>query len=131
MPTTVLMVDEELGFLLWLGAVLGEAGYRAVPGKTVTDAARMARVFPPNVLVINPELQGAVNLIAALRVHNPALKVIALAEPEQGLEGVFVVAHKPTEVTDETARAWLRMVEDVAAGKRPKARPADTPETEH
>ncbi len=112
MPATVLIVDDELGFLLWLGALLGEAGYRAVPAKTVTDAARMARVFPPNILVINPELRGAAHLIAGLRTHNVDLKVMALAGPTEQLEDVIVIP-RPTEITAETGKQWLRTIENL------------------
>ena len=125
MPSTVLMMDEELGFLLWLGAILGEAGYRALPAKTVIDAARMARVFPPNVLVINPELLGAAQLIVTLRAHNPDLKVIALAEPSVQLENVIVLP-RPTEITAETGNQWLKTIENVLGrGNRPKVRHGD------
>jgi len=117
MPATVLIVDEELGFLLWLGAVLGEAGYRAVPAKAVTDGARMARAFPPNVLVINPELHGAVKFIITLRTHNPDLKVIALSDPTEAQENVIVVP-KLTEITAETRKRWLRAIENVLGARK-------------
>ena len=116
MPT-VLMVDDELGFLLWLGTVFGEAGYRAVPAKTVSDAARMARVFPPDVLLINPELLGAGKLISTLRAHNPNLKVIALAEPAEQLENVIAI-RKPIEITAKTGDQWLNTIESVLGERK-------------
>lgn len=122
MPATVLIVDDELGFLLWLATVLGEAGHRAVPAKTVTGAERMARAFPPNVLVVNPELRGAAHLIDTQRTRNVDLKVIALADPTDQLEDVIVIP-RPTEITAETGKRWLRTIENILGlGNRPKVR---------
>ena len=116
---TVLIADDDLGFLVWLGAILDEAGYQPVPAKTVGDAARLARTYPPNVLVINPEISGAAKLVAALCAHHPNLKVIALADVPYGLEGVVAVAARPSELTEKTADSWRNLIARAIA-ERPK-----------
>lgn len=89
---SVLIVDDDLGFLVWLPAILGKAGYGAIPARTISDAAKLMRGFRPRVLVINPSLRGAANFVNRLRRQNPDLKVIFLADPRNQLENI-TVAH--------------------------------------
>jgi hypothetical protein len=68
----VLIVVGDLGFMCWLGLTLGAAGLDALPAKKVSDAKRLIREFDLHVdlLVIDPQLEGAEKLAESLR-HSP------------------------------------------------------------
>jgi hypothetical protein len=44
---TVLIVDEDLGFVFWLGRLLTETGYQAWPARSGVEAAIQAPDEPP------------------------------------------------------------------------------------
>jgi hypothetical protein len=84
-----LIVDHDLGFLMWLGDVFLEVGYQAVPALHCRQALALARRvnLPVSTLVVNPELPGAGRIVAALAELNPGLRVIQIcnsaAHPDQ------------------------------------------------
>src|ERR1700735_4983427 len=75
-----LIVDHDLGFLMWLGDVFLEVGYQAVPALHCRQALALARRvnLPVSTLVVNPELPGAGRIVAALAELNPGLRVIQI-----------------------------------------------------
>ena len=85
-----LIVDHDLGFLMWLGDVFSEAGYQAVPALHCRQALALARRLdlPVTALVVNPELPGAGRIVATLAEVNPRLRVIHIcnsaAHPDRG-----------------------------------------------
>lgn len=114
---TVLIIDDDVGFAFWLGQALDEAGYKALPAKGVSDAVDLLSEYKLEVdlLIINPALPGAVDLIPDLRRSQARLKVIASIE---GAEQTFKVPGvdrsllKPVGV-DETVRLnWLVTIHD-------------------
>jgi hypothetical protein len=36
---TVLIIDNDLGFMFWLGQILSEAGYAVLPAKSAPEAS--------------------------------------------------------------------------------------------
>jgi hypothetical protein len=115
---TVLINDNDLGFVFWLGRLLDAAAYSALPAKSVPDAALLVMQFgfTIDVLAINPALTGARDFIAALHRSQKDVRVIGiLDDPHQvvHIPGLNVVRRKPT-VFDETAEAgWLECIERV------------------
>ena len=65
---TILIVDGDLGLVLWLGRMLVDAGHDAVPAQNIAEADRLMRELDLRVdlLVINPSLQGAADLLERL-----------------------------------------------------------------
>ena len=111
---TVLIVDNDPGFMLWLGWALHEAGWEGLPAKCVNDAFVLLQ--NPNirvdVLIVNFTLERAAELVEALRSKNPQLKVIALLsdsgpQPE-GTPRADASVQKPGRTGEPTDIEWLR-----------------------
>ncbi len=57
---TVLIVDDDLAFLWWLGEVFAEAGYQAAPALDCRQALVLLKQLDLDLdlLVVNPKLAG-------------------------------------------------------------------------
>jgi len=121
---TVLIADNYLGFVFWLGRLLGEAGYQVLPVKRIASVAHWAAQFEINVLVINPVLKGAADFIRSLRaLQGRSRAIIQIGEQAQELDGVYVWMQKPEEVDDLAALRWLKLIESAMASlENPKPR---------
>jgi hypothetical protein len=80
-----LIVDHDLGFLMWLGEVFTELGYESIPSLNCSQALALARRFDLRIrtLVVDPELAGAQRLIDGLAADNPGMQVVLLRDPER------------------------------------------------
>lgn len=78
----VLIVDDELGFVIRLGVTLAENGYSTLPADTASTAQQLIHEVrvTPDLAIVNLELAGTVKMIEALHRANPALKVIAVED---------------------------------------------------
>jgi DNA-binding NtrC family response regulator len=65
---TVLIVDDDLGFVFWLGSLLGTR-YQVWPARSSADAAALMQELGAEVdlLVIDPNLSGASAFMEAQR----------------------------------------------------------------
>lgn len=115
---TVLIVDADLGFVFWLGQVLDVAGYSAFPARSVPDArALLAECkLAVDVLILNPSLPGASDLVTAFR-HNPEnIKVVAVSEGGS-INGSRLDAdatcYKPADISEQTRLEWTRVLQRV------------------
>jgi hypothetical protein len=75
-----LIVDHDLGFVMWLGEVFLELGCQAVPALHCRQALVLAKrmTLPITTLVMNPELPGATRTVKALVAANPAMRVVLI-----------------------------------------------------
>lgn len=80
---TALIVDDDVGFLLWLGEMLTASGYQAVPALHWRQASSLLKKLDlrVDVLVVNPKLRGAVRAIKALETEHPRLRVVLIRDP--------------------------------------------------
>jgi DNA-binding response OmpR family regulator len=117
MPSTrtILIVDNNLGFVLWAGWELQNAGYEVLPATTIATSKKLLEEFRPNlaILMINMLLRGATCLAARLRHAHPGLRVLAIVDEDQGIEnpaeGVIV---RPRDLSDpETTATLVRRVQ--------------------
>ena len=61
MPSkTILITDRDLGFVFWLGQLLDDAGYQALPARSSVDAIALQNQFHLKIdlLILNPSLVG-------------------------------------------------------------------------
>jgi hypothetical protein len=72
----VLIVDQGLGFVYWLGELLAQAGCQALPALNSRDAVRIAADF--NLPVVDPRLRGVSKAIKTVRAQYPSLRTIAI-----------------------------------------------------
>lgn len=84
-----LIIDHDLGFLMWLGEVFLEAGCAAVPALHCRQALAVAkRLTPPiTMLLLSPELPGAARTVKALTAANPAMRVVLIRNSPAHAEG--------------------------------------------
>jgi hypothetical protein len=113
---TVLIVASDLGFTLWLGRVLENGCYVALPAKSVGDAVHLIDQFKLeiDVLIVNHALPGVDPFIEHLR-RSQHSKVIALTDDPDDLipPGVCATKNKPLRVDEHTGIEWLGFVEAV------------------
>lgn len=109
-PAIVLIIDDELGFVAWLGVTLAANGYATLPATSLPAAKQLLDELDaiPDLVVMNLELAGAMEQIEALREANLALKVIAIEDTTPPT--------RPIEVDGMHSRSeadWLMTVERV------------------
>ena len=116
---TILIVDRDLGFVFWLGQILDENGYVAVPAKGVTDAAEIVVTLrlPVDLLIAPPDEHGLNELVEKLRLASPYLQVVALASEEDqawAMPPPGAVWKRKPQHRDEAARSeWLNLIRDL------------------
>jgi DNA-binding response OmpR family regulator len=110
---TALIVDKDLGFVFWLGQALDKAGYEAIPARDVADATKLLHELKADVdvLIVNPNLIGAQELIHIIRRSNRTVRVLALMDFEDENtvkpQATDAIRTKPSHM-DEIARLeWI------------------------
>lgn len=80
-----LIVDDDVGFTFWLGEMLTESGYQSFPALTCTQALNFIRQWSLaiDVLVLNPQLRGAVRFVKILARMFPGLRVVFILDPAE------------------------------------------------
>jgi DNA-binding NtrC family response regulator len=86
---TVLIVDQDLGFVCWLGEILSEVGYQAVSALDRKSAMALLEELNQtvNLVIVNPTLPGVIELTRVLSRRDPSLKIIALGNPGTNMAG--------------------------------------------
>ncbi len=77
-----LIVDHDLGFVMWLGEIFSELGCVAVPALHCRQALALSERFdlPITILLVNPELRGAERMIHTLVAANPGVRLVLIRE---------------------------------------------------
>lgn len=119
----VLIVDEDLGFVWWLGQMFSQAGCQVVPALNSGQTDSLARDLnlKIDVIVVNPELAGVSELIQSLSSARP-LKIVAIRNSDTHVRSA-VHAHatleRPSGWGPVSEKEWLgcvrRVVKDVEA----------------
>jgi DNA-binding NtrC family response regulator len=80
---TALIVDDDVGFIMWLGEMITESGYQAVPALQCRQALTLVKklALRIDVLVVNPELRGAARAMKVLASEHPSLRVVLIRDP--------------------------------------------------
>ena len=100
---TALIVDDDVGFILWLGEMLTESGYQAIPALHCRQALTLVKklALRVDVLVVNPELRGATRAMKTLSSGHPSLRVVLIRDPSAPGP-----APDPNHATLERPSAW-------------------------
>jgi CheY-like chemotaxis protein len=112
----ILIVDDDLGFIFWLGGVLVDAGYQPWPACSPSDAISLAgHKLQPDLLIVNASLPVVPELIAHFRNTQTNLKVMAWGSQATTLPGVN--AWRPTPgLSDSSAKLeWVRAVKHLSS----------------
>ena len=117
----VLIVDNDLGFIFWIGGVVITANYQPWPACSLSDASVLVdkAAVPIDLLIVNPSLPGVSELIALLRRSQRKLKVIALgAKGNLKLAGINSWRQRPGPAVEKSARReWLEAVKNMFLGQ--------------
>lgn len=78
--TTILILDDDLGFTLWLGQALSASNCRALPATNVTEAAALIGHFSlmVDLVILNPCVPGGAEFTRTLRTDQGRLRVATL-----------------------------------------------------
>lgn len=79
---TVLIVDDDVAFLWWLGEMFTDAGYQAVPALSCSQALAVVNRLNLhiNVLVVSASLSGAIRLVRSLERLGRDLRIVLVAD---------------------------------------------------
>jgi DNA-binding response OmpR family regulator len=81
---TILVVDDDLGFVVWLGQTLVANGYLTVPATSAPQATALLAELQTatiDLAIVNLALPSATTLIDSLRNRHSSLKIIAVLDP--------------------------------------------------
>ena len=109
-----LIVDDDLGFIWWLGERFHEAGYRAVPALSPTQAGTLVKELDLKitVLVLNPGLRGVQRFMKTVSQRQSLpVKIIHIWDPSvpttAGLRAHAIV-ERPSGLEPASRHEWLR-----------------------
>jgi ActR/RegA family two-component response regulator len=111
----VLILDDDLGFAMWLGRALNEAGFEAVPACRSEEAMALladARFSPVELIIANREVEGSRELLNDLLALNSGLKVIGIGGTRSG---VSATVERPKGKSQPSADRYLKTVRRVLA----------------
>jgi len=79
---TVLIVDDDVAFVWWLGETFTEAGYQAVPALNPNQACTFVSKLHVlvNILVVNAALPGTARLVKSLENPDHNLKIVLIED---------------------------------------------------
>lgn len=115
---TVLIVDEDLGFVFWLGCLLAEAGYQVWPARNGSDAAALLKELEAklDLLVINPSAGGAAEFIEDQRRRSDFKTVAVQGSQDESpmlLTGVDVTLTKPQSRDELSELEWVGVIDSI------------------
>ena len=112
-------MDRDLGFVFWLGQTLDDAGYQALPAKSIRDATALLGQLNLEIdlLIVNPSLDDARGFADALRRFQGHLKVIAVIGewegPSSAFPGADALEYKPLNQDNVSRAQWLQTIQFV------------------
>ena len=112
----VLIVDDDLGFVCWLGDILAEMGYQAVPASDSRQATAFIRDLHLQVdfVIVNPGLPGISEMIQTL--SRPSPKIVAIRNPATEVTGAIqaqATLERPSSSDPLSRQEWLKKVRRV------------------
>ena len=123
--TTVWIVDEDLGFVWWLGEIFTEAGCRTLPALSCEQAVSLIKKLNLriDVLVLNPQLPGVIGMLQIFRRMHPNFEIVTIGETSPALTAAIrpkAKLERPSGSDSISRLEWLKKVrkllKEVAAG---------------
>lgn len=118
----VLIVNEDLGFVCWLGEVLAQAGYYPVPALNSQEAVRLVAELklPIDVAIVDRDLPGVDEAMATVMNRYPSLKMVARRDAAGAINNGSTRAGRFWSA--QTARQyWLKSVNTALKSTRAAA----------
>ena len=111
-------MDEDLGFVGWLGELFREAGYRTLPALNCRQAVSLIKKFKlhVDVIAVNEGLPGVSGMIGTLKRARRPLKIVAIRDPAasrtQGIPADAIL-ERPSRGDPISRPDWLQNVLNV------------------
>lgn len=124
--TTVLIVEKDLGFVLWLADIFREAGCDVVPALDCTEAVSAARNLDLEVdlVIVNFGLRDVVEMIKTLRDLGGPFKIVALTVEGEDtartipVDGIFKRAFRAGPMRQEWQERARHILRDLQVNGR-------------
>jgi len=116
MQKTVLILDDDLGFSMWLGRALNEAGIRSVPAASAVEALAIVAdgsFDPIELMIANFKVDGCREVLETLAIQNSRSKVISIGS--SGKRTVDGTIRRPTGKSLPPPDRYVKTVRDVLA----------------
>jgi hypothetical protein len=113
---TVLIIDDDLGFVFWLGRILADAGCQPLPAKGVSEACAWLSELNTEIdlLIVNPSLAGAADFTKTLRRSGRNVRILAALsnedQPADQTQDADIVIRKPLQLDATAGSSWLKIV---------------------
>jgi CheY-like chemotaxis protein len=114
-----LIVDDDVAFILWLGEMFAETGYRAVPALHCRQALALVKKLAVriDVLVVNPDLRGAARVIKMLSSEQPNLRVVLIRNPSNPVpDGNHPALERPAPWEPISRPQWVTKIRKLLLG---------------
>jgi DNA-binding NtrC family response regulator len=113
--TTVWIVDDDLGFVWWLGEVFTDAGCRTLPALSCAQAMALIDELRVGIdlLIVNPQLPGVTGMLETLRSTHPKLKTVVIgSSPPERMAAIRPQAflERPTASDSVSRPDWVKKV---------------------
>ena len=111
---TILILDDDLGFAMWLGRALNDSGFPALPACTSEEVLAMVsegHFEAIDLVIVNFEVDGSQQLLDTLAVYSRGFKVIGI--DGSGARAVEATLQRPMGQTPPSAEQYLQIVRGV------------------
>lgn len=113
--TTVWIVDNDLGFVWWLGEIFSELGCRALPALSCQQAISLMQALKVGIdlLVLNPRLPGAMGMLQIFSSTYPNFKTVLIGKASPALTtAIHPRAHleRPSSSDAISRHEWFKKV---------------------
>ena len=114
---TVLILDQDLGFVLWLGEIFKEAGCQVVPALNWAQAVSIVEEFnlTVDVVVMNPGLPWVQQVLSTLGTQGWMPKIVVLSDEKGNAVTLHADANlkRPTPSQPISRHEMLKQVQEI------------------
>jgi DNA-binding NtrC family response regulator len=127
----VLIIDNDLAFVFWLGEILARAGYEPYPAQDVPQARQLLSSLPgpPALVIVNTCFPGAAAFLRAVRQSIGGLQAIGISDPASDPSSVpssrggefsesIQTVPRPTCFGGISVSEWLNLIERVLSRRK-------------
>jgi DNA-binding response OmpR family regulator len=114
----VLIVDEDVGFVFWLGEIFSEAGCQVVPALNYWQALSITRKLnlQVDVIVVDPDVDRVSQVIQTLSLEQRPFKVVAIRNRDTDAEDAIhahATLERPSPWQPLSPQEWLERVRGI------------------
>jgi len=123
--STVWIVDDDLGFVCWLGEIFTEARCQALPALSCEHALSLMKGLDlgADLIVVNPHLPGVSAMLQTLSHANRCLKVVSIqnhSEPHVTAVKSQATLERPSGSDPISRPEWLKRVRKLLMQVKPR-----------